>query len=151
MDCSPPGSSVQGIFQARILEWVAMPFSRDQTPVSCISCTGRQVLYQLSHQGTRKTLRWLELPCMWRVEEMEVRLCIMIEARGRRVVGWEGFIYYNFKINISPCPSRNYMWLACPMGLSLCDSCVPLGNNLLTAYNLKSTRNLQLSLAAWLL
>ena len=28
MDYSPPGSSVQGIFQARILEWVAIPFSR---------------------------------------------------------------------------------------------------------------------------
>ena len=28
MDCSPPGSSVLGIFQARILEWVAMPSSR---------------------------------------------------------------------------------------------------------------------------
>ena len=27
MDCSPPGSSVHGIFQARILEWVAIPFS----------------------------------------------------------------------------------------------------------------------------
>ena len=29
MDCSPPSSSVQGILQARILEWVAIPFSRD--------------------------------------------------------------------------------------------------------------------------
>ena len=28
MDCSPPGSSVHGIHQARILEWVAIPFSR---------------------------------------------------------------------------------------------------------------------------
>ena len=28
MDCSPSGSSVHGIFQARILEWVAIPFSR---------------------------------------------------------------------------------------------------------------------------
>ena len=28
MDCSPPGSSVRGILQARILEWVAMPSSR---------------------------------------------------------------------------------------------------------------------------
>ena len=27
MDCSPPGSSVHGIFQARILEWVAISFS----------------------------------------------------------------------------------------------------------------------------
>ena len=41
-DCSPPGSSVHGILQARILEWVAMPFSRgsshprDWTQVSCI-------------------------------------------------------------------------------------------------------------------
>ena len=50
MDCSPPGSSVHGIFQARILEWVAIPSSRrssrtrDRTHISCISCTGRQIL-----------------------------------------------------------------------------------------------------------
>ena len=32
MDCSPPGSSVHGIFQARVLEWVAIAFSsRDVT------------------------------------------------------------------------------------------------------------------------
>ena len=43
MDCSPPGSSMHGILQARILEWVATPFSRgsswprDQTQVSCIA------------------------------------------------------------------------------------------------------------------
>ena len=43
MDCSPPGSSVRGILQVRILEWVAFPFSRssfrprDQTQVSCIA------------------------------------------------------------------------------------------------------------------
>ena len=29
MDCSPPGSSVHGVLQARILEWVVMAFSRD--------------------------------------------------------------------------------------------------------------------------
>ena len=28
VDCSPPGSSVHGILQARVLEWVAIPFSR---------------------------------------------------------------------------------------------------------------------------
>ena len=43
MDYIPPGSSVHGILQARILEWVAVPFSRissqrrDQTWVSCIA------------------------------------------------------------------------------------------------------------------
>ena len=42
MDCSPPGSAVHGISQARIVEWVAIPFSRgysqsrDQTHVSCL-------------------------------------------------------------------------------------------------------------------
>ena len=48
LDCSPLGSSVHGILQARILEWVAMPSSRgssqprDRTPVSCDCCIGRQ-------------------------------------------------------------------------------------------------------------
>ena len=32
MDCSPPGSSVHGIFQTRILEWVALSFFRDSSP-----------------------------------------------------------------------------------------------------------------------
>ena len=32
MDCSPPGSSVHGILQARVLEWVAMSFSRGTSP-----------------------------------------------------------------------------------------------------------------------
>ena len=50
-DCGQPGSSVSGIFQAGILEWVAVSSSsrgssrpRDRTHVSCISCTGRQIL-----------------------------------------------------------------------------------------------------------
>ena len=40
VDCSPPGSSVHGTLQARLLEWVAIPFSRgsswprDQTPIA---------------------------------------------------------------------------------------------------------------------
>ena len=39
MDCSPPGSLSMGIFQVRILEWVAIPTSwpRDWTQVSCIA------------------------------------------------------------------------------------------------------------------
>ena len=47
----PLGSSVHGILQARILEWVALPSSRgssqprDQTQISYISSFGRWVLY----------------------------------------------------------------------------------------------------------
>ena len=63
MDCSPPGFSVHGILQARILEWVAMSssrgssWSRDQTQASCIAggfftvwATGEVLfLYRLAH------------------------------------------------------------------------------------------------------
>ena len=55
MDCNLPDSSVHGIFQARLLEWVAISSSRgfsrlrDQTHVSYI---GRQILYQLHHMGS---------------------------------------------------------------------------------------------------
>ena len=49
MDCSPPGSSVHGILQARILEWVAIPscrgsfWPRHHTCIFYISCIGRWV------------------------------------------------------------------------------------------------------------
>ena len=51
MDCRLPGSSFHGLFQAGVLEWVAISFSkgsrrhRDQTHVSFNSCIGRQILY----------------------------------------------------------------------------------------------------------
>ena len=60
MDCSPPGSSVHEIFQARILEWVAISFSRgssqprDQTQVSCTA--GRF----FTDRATRKALITLD-------------------------------------------------------------------------------------------
>ena len=52
MDCSLPGSSLHGILQARILEWVAISFSRgssrprDRTRVSCIA--GRRFNWNMS-------------------------------------------------------------------------------------------------------
>ena len=51
MDYNVTGSSVQGILQARILEWVAISFSRgasqsrDLAHISCISCISRWALY----------------------------------------------------------------------------------------------------------
>ena len=57
LDCRPPGSSVHRILQARILELVAIPFSRgssrprDWTCISCVSCiAGDSLLF--SHQGS---------------------------------------------------------------------------------------------------
>ena len=47
MDCSPPGSSVHGIFRARILKWVSKEpaWPRDQTHLFCFSCIGRRILF----------------------------------------------------------------------------------------------------------
>ena len=58
VDCSPPGSSLHGILQARILAWIAVPSSRgsswprDRTRASRVSCIGRQVLYHQCHLGS---------------------------------------------------------------------------------------------------
>jgi len=65
MDCSPPGSSVHATLQARILEQVAISFSRgssgprDQTIVSCIVCIGRWLLY---HCATWEAVQFILAP-----------------------------------------------------------------------------------------
>ena len=77
MDCSLPGSSVHGIFQARILEWVAISFSRrssiprDWTWVSCM--VGRHFT-------------------VWATREVPCRLCVYVNGvenlQGIGVEGW---------------------------------------------------------------
>ena len=63
MDGSLPGSSVHGLFQARILEWVAISFCRGsswprgQTWVSCIN---RWILYHLSQKNLKS--QWSGVP-----------------------------------------------------------------------------------------
>ena len=37
-------------FPGKILEWVAIPFSRDRTHISCVTCTSRQILYHCATQ-----------------------------------------------------------------------------------------------------
>ena len=65
VDCSPPGSSVHGILQAGILQWVSIssprgsPRPRDQ---ACVFCTGRQVLYHLSHQEAHEYSSGYHIP-----------------------------------------------------------------------------------------
>ena len=80
MDCIlPPGSSVHGILQASILEWVAISFSRgssqtrDQTHVSCI---GRRILY---HWATREDPWWNYTNILKRTTF--IRIDVSIKAR----------------------------------------------------------------------
>ena len=63
--CGPPGSSVHGVSQARILEWVALASSggssrpRNRTRLSCVSCTDRRLLY-LEQIGVGRASQQLE-------------------------------------------------------------------------------------------
>ena len=65
MDCSPPGSSIHWILQARILEWVAISFSRgssrprDQTCISCFA--GRFFTSEIPGKTKGDILLWLSL------------------------------------------------------------------------------------------
>ena len=65
MDFSPPGSSVHGIFQAGILEQVAISSSRGSSRPRdgiCISCIGSQILY---HWATREALDLTNMQCIF--------------------------------------------------------------------------------------
>ena len=74
LDCSLPDFSVHGILQARILESVAISYSRgsswlrDQTHISCISCIGRQILYHCATwEALINILSRLNVPCMSKI------------------------------------------------------------------------------------
>ena len=65
MDCNPPRSCVHGILQARVLEWVAVPFSRGIFPTKGLNPSlphCRWILYHLSHQGSPRVLEWVAYP-----------------------------------------------------------------------------------------
>ena len=70
MDCSPPGSSVHGILQARILEWVAMPSSRgssqprDRTCISSVSRYSVSISFRLHWQVGSLPTVWEDLFCI---------------------------------------------------------------------------------------
>ena len=94
MDCSPQGSSVHGILQASILEWVAVPSSRgfslarDWTHVSYISFIGRQALLPPAPSGKPRYLAlnggvwWGAHPPAYSwVEPHGHRVCVWLKVR----------------------------------------------------------------------
>ena len=93
MDCRLPGSSVHGILQARILEWVVVPISRgsslprDQNGVSCIaggfftSWAAREAAPHLTHIYLSKN----SFP-LWFHRILNIVLCAI----------WQGFVVYPF-------------------------------------------------------
>ena len=104
MGCSPPGSSVHGISKARILEWVAIPFSRgssqarDWTQVSVI---GRQIFY---HWTTRKPL--------WSIYYITKRLLSVKELQSYWGKKWQ---YIYCMGNVGPQEGWGYHFLCLPL------------------------------------
>ena len=101
MDCSPLGSSILGILQARMLEWVAIPFFRgpsrlrDQTWVSCITdrfftiwATGKLSIYLVGEKfnfnkyfGPLPLLVWQKnLRNVWSVEGERVQVLVALAS-----------------------------------------------------------------------
>ena len=72
MDCSPPGSSVHGIFQARILEWVVTPTSRGSSWPRDVTCVS-----YLSWIGSRFFTTSTGSPtiCLWKWKVLVAQLC----------------------------------------------------------------------------
>ena len=87
LDCSPPGSSVDGIFQARILEWVATSCSRasscprDWTHISCIfslvSLALAQGFFNIATPGKPKGNSIYLLPMSQRLNDLKWQQCLL--------------------------------------------------------------------------
>ena len=81
MDCSLPGSCVHGIFQARVLEWVALSFfrgsswPRDQTLVSCIA--GRHFTVWATREASELTCSQMTNEKYWLKVNIKLLLHIL--------------------------------------------------------------------------
>ena len=84
MDYSPPGSSIRGIFQARLLEWVVISFSRASSwprDQSCVSCIGRRVFTAEPPWKPITTCYWTEINRMKKKKKNTVHKIIIMTAR----------------------------------------------------------------------
>ena len=85
--CNPPGSSVHGILQARILEWVAKPFTRrsyriQESNLGLLHC--KQILYLLSYRNwVTKIMQiaWFYKPNQWQIQSDTV---VLLDFRPRQ-------------------------------------------------------------------
>ena len=90
--CSMPDSSVYGIFHTKILEWVVISlskgssWSRDQTHISCVFCTGRQILYCYASWEACTTVSPIKRPQGW------------FYANIRRMVVWVSWLLQQTKV-----------------------------------------------------
>ena len=115
-ECSLPDSSVPGISQARILEWVATSFfrgsslPRDLTHLSWVSCTGRWVLYQCAIWEAQ-SYSWLFLILQISWVDSPSKLCASF------LLKILGFLHSEYKL-------QENLW-TCSLGSQREETCTP--------------------------
>ena len=106
MDCSPPGSSVHGLFQASVLGWAAISFSRessgsrDRTWVSCVAgrrftvwattCLETWAFPPPTHIATTPPfILWVStVNCSWNSEAWCIYMAPLLKLCGRKMCCW---------------------------------------------------------------
>ena len=114
MDCSLPGSSIYGIFQARVLEWVAISFSRgsswprDRTRVSCI--VGRCLTVWATREVHQGSVIWSQnllvclIPCIFPAPPHWCKETL--RRSGHRIIDiWHLAVKRNVELVLLKCPS----------------------------------------------
>ena len=92
MACSLPGSSVRRIFQAIVLEWIAISFSRGSSQGSNQGLPHcRQMLYRLSHQGS---LPRMVLPGCHQI------LLFKVQPSSPRIIALIIFVFQTYAISL---------------------------------------------------
>ena len=113
MDYNPPGSSVHGVLQARILEWVAMPFSRgpsrprDHTHISYVSCIGRQAPYHQCHLGSPN--KYWNIQCLIEYENILLVYLYRLNRKGKGCI-FEYIVWLEL-YPTSPQKSKTTVWI----------------------------------------
>ena len=103
MDCSPPGSSVHGMFQARMLAWVAVssseesPWATGQTWVSCVSCIAGGSFYHWAIRGAPTSGYDIH-----NIINGDVKLEHLVQVESAR------FPHYNITVFPFPHPTRRW-------------------------------------------
>ena len=108
--CSPPGSSVHGISQGRILEWFAISSSRGSlqprgwTHISWVSCTDRQILSQWATWGAAYCAGWHQIGCSNRPGSFRCKrlLCFPIPSSCWRIMVWFSLSNLVYRFHVLP-------------------------------------------------
>ena len=122
MDCNPPGSSVYGILQARILDRVAMPSSkrsfppRDRTCISYVSYTGRHVLTSSATWEAHSLHRKQQIWRFWGIFSSfsESWLLNTYQHSISEDLGWQSLGFWNIGGKLQDISSERVWLCRCP-------------------------------------